>query len=134
MVDESHPNPDRPDSCQTLRPLSDSVIEQKCFIVIGQANAAGEDDLLSVGAEMDNTCQPGTNDLATFTRIDGEESCISRVVEEINGCTFKLHTMDSQIGNSHSSPRLLYTDTLQSNGSSGPFEESRICLSPLPSA
>ena len=64
------------------RDPSNSATEQKRFITIGQTNAVGESKLLSVGAELDNIGQC-VNDLATFTRIDGEESCISRVVEEL---------------------------------------------------
>ena len=61
---------------------SNSAAEQKCFIAIGQAKAAGESELLSVGAELVNIGQR-IGGFATFTRIDGEESCISRVVEEL---------------------------------------------------
>ena len=56
--------------------------EQKCFIAIGQAKAAGESELLSVGTELDNIAQR-VDGFTTFTRIDGEESRISRVVEEL---------------------------------------------------
>ena len=59
-----------------------SAIEQKRFIAIGQATAAGESELLSVGAELDNIRQR-VDGLATFSRIDGEASCTSRVVEEL---------------------------------------------------
>ena len=59
-----------------------STTQGKRFIAIGQAKAAGESELLSVGAELDNIRQR-VDGLATFTRIDGEESCISRVVEEL---------------------------------------------------
>jgi CHAT domain-containing protein/tetratricopeptide (TPR) repeat protein len=59
-----------------------SATQQKRFIAVGQAKAAGESDLLSVGAELDNIGRR-VDGLATFTRIDGEESCISRVVEEL---------------------------------------------------
>ena len=62
--------------------LLNSATEQKRFIAIGQADAAGESELLSVGAELDNIGQR-VDGLATFTRIDGEESCTSRVVEEL---------------------------------------------------
>ena len=55
---------------------------QKRFIAIGQAKATGESELLSVGAELDNIGRR-VHGLATFTRIDGEESCTSRVVEEL---------------------------------------------------
>ena len=61
---------------------SKSTTEQKHLIAIGQAKAAGESELLSVGAELDNLGQ-SIDGLATFTRVDGEESCISRVVEEL---------------------------------------------------
>jgi CHAT domain-containing protein/tetratricopeptide (TPR) repeat protein len=61
---------------------SNSATEQKHFIAIGQAKAAGETELPSVGAELDNIGQR-VDGLAIFTRIDGEESCTSRVVEEL---------------------------------------------------
>jgi CHAT domain-containing protein/tetratricopeptide (TPR) repeat protein len=61
---------------------SNSVTDQKHFIAIGQAKAAGESELLSVGAELDNIGQH-IDGLATFTRIDGEQTCTSRVVEEL---------------------------------------------------
>jgi CHAT domain-containing protein/tetratricopeptide (TPR) repeat protein len=61
---------------------SNSTASRKHFISIGQAKATGESELLSVGAELDNIGQR-VNGLATFTGIDGEESCISRVVEEL---------------------------------------------------
>jgi CHAT domain-containing protein/tetratricopeptide (TPR) repeat protein len=61
---------------------STSTTEQKRFIAIGQAKAAGETELVSVGAELDNIGRR-VDGLATFTRIDGEESCTSRVVEEL---------------------------------------------------
>ncbi|KAI9567924.1 CHAT domain-containing protein [Boletus coccyginus] len=64
------------------RDPSSSATPQKRFIAIGQAKAAGETELVSVGAELDNIGQL-VEGLATFTRIDGEESCISRVVEEL---------------------------------------------------
>ena len=62
---------------------SNSENQRKRFIAIGQAKAAGESELLSVGAELNNISQR-VDGLATFTRIDGEESCISRVVEELS--------------------------------------------------
>jgi CHAT domain-containing protein/tetratricopeptide (TPR) repeat protein len=61
---------------------SNSAPDQKRFIAIGQASATGETELVSVGAELDIIGQR-INSLATFTRIDGEESCISSVVEEL---------------------------------------------------
>ena len=59
-----------------------SVADQKRLIAIGQATAAGESKLHSVGAELANIGQL-VDGLATFTRIEGEESCISRVIEEL---------------------------------------------------
>ena len=61
-------------------PNSDN--QPKRFVAIGQAKAAGENELFSVSAELDNIrqCIEGH---ATFTRIDGDESCISRIVEEL---------------------------------------------------
>ena len=56
--------------------------EQKRFIAIGQAKAVGETELMSVGTELDNIGQR-VEGLTTFTRIDGEQSCISRVVDEL---------------------------------------------------
>ena len=61
---------------------SNAATPQKHFIAIGQAKAAGESKLLSVGVELDNIGQR-VDGPATFTRIDGEESCTSRVVEEL---------------------------------------------------
>ena len=59
-----------------------SIIDQKRLIAIGQATAAGESKFHSVGAELANIGQL-VDGLATFTRVDGEECCISRVVEEL---------------------------------------------------
>ena len=64
------------------RDSPNSATQRKRFIAVGQAKAAGESELLSVGAELRNIGQR-VDGLATFTRIDGEESCISRVVEEL---------------------------------------------------
>ena len=64
------------------RDPSNSPTEQRRFIAIGQAKATGESELLSVGAELDNIGQR-VEGLAAFTCIDGKESCISRVVEEL---------------------------------------------------
>jgi len=61
---------------------SSPATQRKSFIAIGQAKAAGESELVSVGAELDNIGQC-VDGLATFMRIDGEESRISRVVEEL---------------------------------------------------
>ena len=64
------------------RDSSKPATEQKRFFAIGQAKAAGEGELLSVGTELDNIRQRVVG-LATFMRIDGEESWIDRVVEEL---------------------------------------------------
>ncbi|KAI9458458.1 TPR-like protein [Boletus coccyginus] len=64
------------------RDPSSSATHRKHFIAIGQAKAAGENELVSVGAELDTIGQR-VDGLATFMRIDGEESCVSRVVEEL---------------------------------------------------
>ncbi|KAI9568167.1 CHAT domain-containing protein [Boletus coccyginus] len=61
-------------SCSTTR--------RKSFVTIGQAEAIGESELASVGAELDNIGQ-SVDSLTTFICIDGEESFISRVVEEL---------------------------------------------------
>jgi CHAT domain-containing protein/tetratricopeptide (TPR) repeat protein len=64
------------------RDPSNSAVEHKHFIAIGQANIAGLCELSSAGAELEKIGKQ-VDGLATFTRIDGEESCISRVVEEL---------------------------------------------------
>ena len=61
---------------------SNPATEQKRFLAIGEANAADESELPSVGVELDKISQC-IDGLATFTRIDGEESCAPRVVEEL---------------------------------------------------
>ena len=62
--------------------LSSSTAQGKRFLAIGQATAISESELLSVGTELNNIGQL-VDGLATFTRIEGEESCIPRVVEEL---------------------------------------------------
>ena len=61
---------------------SKSPAERKGVVAIGQAKATGEQELLSVSSELDNISQH-VKVPATFTRIDGEDACISRVVEEL---------------------------------------------------
>ena len=97
-----------------------SATEQKRFIAIGQAIAAGESELVSVGAELDNIRQR-VDGLATPTRT-WRSTRTPRTAEEpgkMNGST--LRAMASQIGHSHSSPLSLPTigTLLQPNGSSG---------------
>ena len=63
--------------------ITDPILtEQKHFIAIGQANAAGESELPSMGPELDNI-RDRIDSLTIFTRIDGEASCVSRVVDEL---------------------------------------------------
>ncbi|KAF8132924.1 CHAT domain-containing protein [Boletus edulis] len=54
----------------------------KRFVAIGQANAIGQVELHSVGTELANIGQH-IGGLASFTQIEGPESCISRVAEEL---------------------------------------------------
>ena len=61
---------------------SNSAMEQKQMLSIGQAKATGQSELLSVGTELANIGQH-VNGLAMFTCIEGEESCISRVTEQL---------------------------------------------------
>ena len=61
---------------------SSSATQRKRLVAIGQAHAVGETKLLSVGAELDDIGRR-VQDLATSTRIDGDASCIARVVEEL---------------------------------------------------
>ncbi|KAH0827064.1 hypothetical protein J3R83DRAFT_4748, partial [Lanmaoa asiatica] len=62
--------------------LLNSAARWKHFVAIGQANAIGQSELVSVDAELANIghCVDG---LATFTRVEGTESCIARVTEEL---------------------------------------------------
>ena len=55
----------------------------KQFIAIGQAEAPDQNQLLSVGTELANIGKR-VRGLATFTRIEGKEACISRVTEELS--------------------------------------------------
>ena len=59
-----------------------SATQKKHFIAIGQARAIGIAELPSVGTELANIAQR-IDGLATFTRIEGEDSCISRVAYEL---------------------------------------------------
>ncbi|KAF8436229.1 CHAT domain-containing protein [Boletus edulis BED1] len=63
---------------------SSSTAERKCFIAVGQAKSAGGRELLSVGTELENIGHLVSNVATfTFTHINGEESCTSRVIEEL---------------------------------------------------
>ena len=62
--------------------LLDSASKGKHFVGIGQANAEGENELFSVGAELANIGQRVMG-LVAFTRIEGQESSIARVTEEL---------------------------------------------------
>ncbi|KAF8429868.1 CHAT domain-containing protein [Boletus edulis BED1] len=55
---------------------------RKRFVAIGQANAIGQLELHSVGTELANIGHRIIG-LASFTQIEGFESCISRVAEEL---------------------------------------------------
>ena len=59
-----------------------SASKKKHFVGIGQAKAKGENELASVGAELANIGQ-SVDGLPTFTHIEGQESCIARVTEEL---------------------------------------------------
>ncbi|KAF8132850.1 hypothetical protein EV363DRAFT_1295667 [Boletus edulis] len=61
---------------------SNSATQGRQFVAIGLAKATGGAEPLSVDEELDSIGQC-VDALATFTRIEGEESCISRVVEEL---------------------------------------------------
>ena len=68
---------------RTRRPASLNAVDDGTHIVaIGQANAVGETKLFSVSSELAIVGQ-SVDGLATFTQIEGSESCISRVAEEI---------------------------------------------------
>jgi len=60
----------------------DSATGKKRLIAIGQAVAKGTSKLFSVSTELDNISQL-VEGLATFTRIEGEDSCISTVIDEL---------------------------------------------------
>ena len=61
---------------------SNPTSQGKRFLAIGRANAIGQDELGSVGTELDNIgrCVDG---LAAFTRIEGDECSVSRVSQEL---------------------------------------------------
>ena len=108
--------------------LSNFATEQKRFIAIGQADAAGESELLSVGAELDNIGQR-VDGLATFTRIDGEESCTSRVVEEL-GKNEWVHLACHGLPNRKRPFESAFALTLYNpTNHRVRFEEPRICVS-----
>ncbi|KAF8436264.1 hypothetical protein L210DRAFT_2475882 [Boletus edulis BED1] len=111
----------------TLTPLirarrhnpSNSPTRRKCFVAIGQAKAAGESKLLSVGAEL-NIIGQRVDAFATFTRIDGKQSCISRVVGKPGRNEWvhlACHCLPNRTQPFESA--LAPHDTLPSNGSSG---------------
>ena len=54
----------------------------KHFIAIGLVEAPGQRELPSVVTELANIKQ-SIDDLATFTSIEGQEACVSRVIEEL---------------------------------------------------
>ena len=60
-----------------------SASKGKHFVGIGQANAEGENEIVSVGAELANIEQR-VHGLTAFTCVEGAESCIARVSEELS--------------------------------------------------
>ena len=62
--------------------LLHSASEEGHFLGIGQANAKGENEIVFVGPELANIGQR-VDGLAAFTQIQGEESSIGRVTEEL---------------------------------------------------
>ena len=62
--------------------LPASALHKKRFIAVGQSAAKGVSKLFSVGTELDNIGQL-VQGRATFTRIEGEDSSISTVVDEL---------------------------------------------------
>lgn len=60
-----------------------STADWKYLVVIGQARAAGESELISVCSELANLIGQRVDGLATFTHIEGPASSISRVAEEL---------------------------------------------------
>lgn len=59
-----------------------SASDKKQFIAIGPGTASGSTELPAVSTELTNISQL-VGGLATFTRTKGQESCISRVTEEL---------------------------------------------------
>ena len=59
-----------------------SATQRKRFIAIGQTKAIGTSEYPSVGTELTIVGQR-LDGLAMFTRIEGEDSCISRVADEL---------------------------------------------------
>ncbi|KAG8218941.1 hypothetical protein J3R82DRAFT_4649 [Butyriboletus roseoflavus] len=62
--------------------LPHSASKGKHIVGIGQATAKGENELVCVGAEL-ATIEQRVDGLATFTRIEGQESCIAQVTEQL---------------------------------------------------
>ncbi|KAG9316458.1 hypothetical protein JVU11DRAFT_2492 [Chiua virens] len=62
--------------------VSNAQGSRKSIVGIGQANASGQGELLSVGTELSSIGQL-VDSLATFSRVEGTGSCISRVIEKL---------------------------------------------------
>ena len=62
--------------------LPNSASKGKHFLGIGQANAQGENEIVSVGPELAKI-RERVNGLTTFTHIEDQDSCIARVTEEL---------------------------------------------------
>ena len=79
--------------------LPRSASKGKNIVGIGQANAKGENKLVSVGAELDNIGER-VDGLTIFRRIEGEESCIDPVSEELGKnewVHFACHGIPNQV-------------------------------------
>lgn len=61
---------------------SDTETERKCIVAIGQAKAFGQREFPFVDTELASLGQH-IEGLATFTRIEGSESCLPRVAKEL---------------------------------------------------
>ena len=95
---------------------SNSATESRHFVAIGQAEAAGEDNLPSVYAELDKIGQHVSGH-AIFNNIDSKTflGSSSKSLKGTNG--FTLRDTASRIRNTHSSWRSRCTMvTLRSNG------------------
>ena len=75
-----------------------SVHDKKRFIAIGQAAAKDASQLLHVGTELDNIGRL-VDGLAMFTRIEGQDACITNVADELGNnewVHFACHGIPSQ--------------------------------------
>ena len=78
--------------------ILNSAHDKKCFIAIGQAVAKDTSPLLHVGTELDNIGRL-VDGLATFTRIEGQNACISNIADKLGKyewAHFACHGIPSQ--------------------------------------